>query len=82
MKAWQLQEAKSRFSELVQNAQAGEAQVVTKHGKEVAVVLDYLRYLELTGGKRSVRETLKGAPDLTELGLERDRTPVPVTRFE
>jgi len=82
VKAWQLQEAKSRFSELVQNAQAGEAQVVTKHGKEVAVVLDYLRYLELTGGKRSVREALKGAPDLTELGLERDRTPVPVTRFE
>jgi len=82
VKAWQLQEAKSRFSELVQNAQAGEAQVVTKHGKEVAVVLDYLRYLELTGGKRSVREALKGGPDLTELGLERDRTPVPVTRFE
>lgn len=30
---WQLQEAKARFSEVVDRAMAGEAQVVTRRGR-------------------------------------------------
>ena len=81
MKTWQLQDAKSHFSEVVKKAQAGEAQVVTKHGKEVAVVLDYARYLELTDGKCSLLDSFKGAPDLSMLNLERDKTPVRVVKL-
>ena len=69
MKRWELRNAESRFSELVQNAQQGETQVVTEHGKEVAVVLSYGRYLELAGRKRSALDGFTGAPDLSELGL-------------
>lgn len=82
MKTWQLQNAKSHFSELVQKAQTGEAQVVTKHGREVAVVLDYKRYLELTSSKLSVLDSFKDAPDLSVLKLERDKTSVPVINLE
>lgn len=78
MKKWELQNAESRFGELVQNAEQGEAQVVTEYGKEVAVVLSYGRYLELAGRQRSALDSFRGAPDLSELGLGRDQSPVPV----
>lgn len=82
MKLWQLQDAKSRFSEVVKNAQAGEAQVVTRNGEEVAVVVGYDDYLDLIAGKRSILETLGSGPDLSALELERDRTPVRAIELE
>ena len=45
-KTWQVQEAKQRFSELVDCAINDGPQVVTRHGKEVVVVVnvnDYVR---------------------------------------
>jgi antitoxin Phd len=38
METWQLQEAKNKFSEVVNLAVAGRPQVVTRHGKPVAVI--------------------------------------------
>lgn len=76
MKSWQLHEAKSRFSEVVRGAEFGEVQVVTKHGRKVAVVLDYQRYLQLTATTRSVWQSLEGSPDLSELNLVRNQEPV------
>ena len=55
-----------------------QAQVVTEHGKEVAIVLSYGRYLELAGRQRSALDSFRGLPELSELNLERDRSPVPV----
>ena len=37
--SWSLQEAKNRFSAVVDAALAGEPQVVTRHGKRVVVVV-------------------------------------------
>ena len=78
MKTWSLQDAKGRFSEVVQNVQGGEMQIVTKHSKEVAVVLGYETYLELAGRRRSALDSFRSVPELSELDLERDRSPVPV----
>ena len=39
MDTWQLQEAKNKFSEVVNLAQKGRPQLVTRHGKPVAVVM-------------------------------------------
>lgn len=72
-RVWQLQDAKSRFSEVVEKAVSGEAQVVTKRGEKVVVVIDYARYLELTGQTKSLLEVLRGEPPYTEeLVIERD----------
>jgi prevent-host-death family protein len=46
---WQVQEAKQRFSEVLRAAAAGEAQIVTRHGEEVAVVIDIAEYRHLRG---------------------------------
>ena len=46
---WQLQEAKNKFSELVDRAAEGEAQVVTRRGKRTAVLVSASEYDRLVG---------------------------------
>ncbi|MFI6300951.1 type II toxin-antitoxin system Phd/YefM family antitoxin [Amycolatopsis thailandensis] len=51
---WQVQDAKQRLSELLRRAAAEGPQFVTKHGEEVAVVLDIADYRRLAGGSEAV----------------------------
>jgi prevent-host-death family protein len=46
-KRWQLQEAKNRFSQLVEDALREGAQTVTRHGKDAVVVLSMDEYRKL-----------------------------------
>jgi antitoxin Phd len=74
--AWQLQEAKQKFSELVRRAEREGPQVVTRHGEEVVVVVpaeEYRRMSGRDGEKMSFKEFLMSAPDLSVLDLERPR---------
>jgi len=72
---WQVQEAKQKFSELVQKAIDEGPQVVTKHGKEVAVVLSKVEYERLNGNGHLMdfKEFLRSGPDLSLLDLERQK---------
>lgn len=56
---WQLQEAKARFSEVVERALKGEPQLVLRRGKKAVVVLDWETYARLTGEEASVLEALR-----------------------
>ena len=75
VKTWQLQEAKNKFSQVVKDA-ADAAQVVTKHGKEVVVVLSYEEYRKLMASKPKLSTFFRESPlfDL-DLDLTRDTTP-------
>ena len=44
---WSLQDAKNRFSSVVDAARHGKPQVVTKHGKPAVVVVDVAEYARL-----------------------------------
>ena len=72
--AWQLQEAKNKFSNLVERAQQEGPQIVTKHGKEAVVVLSVDDYKKITKPKESLVVFLQKSPlgDL-ELDLSRDK---------
>lgn len=74
---WQVQEAKQRFSEVIRAAEAGEPQIVTKHGEEVAVVMDIAEYRRLRGEPVSLMEYLREDPilddDYADFVLERRR---------
>lgn len=59
---WQLQEAKSRLSELVQSAQHCGAQTITRHGKPVAVVLSAQAYSQLQP-RRKIVDVLRACPE-------------------
>lgn len=69
--AWQVQEAKQKFSALVQKAIDEGPQVVTRHGEEVVVVVAKAEYEKLKGRKRDFKEFLLNGPDLSLLDLER-----------
>jgi len=58
-KYWQLQDAKNRFSHLVNLAKSLGPQIVTKHGKEVAVILSISEYKKLIKPKTSLVKFFK-----------------------
>jgi prevent-host-death family protein len=70
---WHLQNAKNKFSQLVQEAQKGDPQIVTRNGKPVVYVIDYDRYHELLATKTpDKKEVLQNRPHRElELDLER-----------
>ena len=73
--AWQLQEAKNKFSNLVERAQKEGPQVVTKHGKEAVVVLSADDFRKLTRSKTSLRQFLQKSPLAgIELDISRDKS--------
>ncbi|MEV0621055.1 type II toxin-antitoxin system Phd/YefM family antitoxin [Nonomuraea sp. NPDC050404] len=69
---WQVQEAKQRFSEVLRRAHDEGPQIVTRHGQDVAVILDMEEYRQLTGKQSDFKEFLLSAPDLSLLDLSRD----------
>lgn len=59
---WTLAEAKARFSEVVDRAQQGNAQTVTRHGTPAAVVMSVAEYERLRAAQRSFKEFLLSVP--------------------
>jgi prevent-host-death family protein len=70
--AWQIQEAKAKFSELVQKAIDDGPQTVTRRGKDVAVVLSAEEYRSLRAGQIDFKEFLTLLP-LDGVDLERSK---------
>ena len=79
---WQLQDAKNRFSELVEKAINFGPQTVTKRGVEAVVVLSFDEYKKLTKPKSNLVDFFKNSPlhDI-ELDLERDKNLPRVIEF-
>ena len=69
---WQVQDAKQRFSEVLRAAEAGEPQIVTRHGVEVAVVMDISEYRHLRGEAVGLMDYLRAEP-LLDVDLEIER---------
>jgi prevent-host-death family protein len=69
---WQVQEAKQRFSEVVQRTLDEGPQVVTRHGQEVVVMISAEEYQRLTGRVPDCKEFLLSGPDLDALDIQRD----------
>jgi prevent-host-death family protein len=71
---WQLQDAKNRFSELVDTALAAGPQVVTRRGKDAVVVVPVEAFRRLTRPRASLVEFFAGSPLRgARLDLTRDR---------
>lgn len=70
---WQLQEAKSRFSELVDRVLNEGAQVVTRRGEKTVVVISYEEYDRMTRANENLSDFLLQSPLAgSELRIERD----------
>jgi len=74
-KIWQLQEAKNKFSQVVNEALNKGPQVVTRRGKEIVVILSREDYGRLKKSQSGVVEFFQSSPLVgVELDLERDKT--------
>ena len=72
---WQLQDAKSKFSELVDRTLAQGVQIVTRRGKRAIVVMSFEEYVRLTYQSGSLAHFLLASPlSGSELVIERDKT--------
>ncbi len=59
---WQVQEAKARFSELLDRTLKEGAQTVTRHGKPVAVMVSVEEYRRMRRRRKSLKALLAAAP--------------------
>ena len=71
MHTWQLQEAKSRFSEVVDRTLKEGPQMVTRRGEEAVVILAADEYRRLSGQTPRLMDCLLNAPRGEPLVLER-----------
>lgn len=72
---WQLQEAKNKFSNLVDKAHHDGPQVVTRHGKESVVIIAIEDYQKLNKPKSDLVSFFKKSPlSGINLDLTRDKS--------
>lgn len=72
MNGWILQDAKARFSELVNECIADGPQFVSRHGKPAVVVISQSQYEKLTAPRTTLKDFFRSAPQ-AELDLTRDK---------
>ena len=72
MKTWALQDAKSRLSELVEQACGSGPQIISKRGRETVVVLSIADYQKLARRKTGLADLLSRAPK-ADLAIARDK---------
>lgn len=74
MHTWQIQQAKTHFSELVRATEQAGPQAITWHGRSVAVVLSSADYERLTGAGQSLVDFMQRSPlaEAPDIELDRD----------
>lgn len=70
---WQLQQAKTHLSEVIEEAQSRGPQIITRHGAERAVVLSIGDYRALVAHKPNLIEYLLGGPKVEGFEIEPSR---------
>ncbi len=68
-RVWQLQEAKNRFSEVVEEAIKHGPQVITKRGVETVVILSTAEYRKMTISRTKLSDFFRESP-LCEVDLD------------
>lgn len=71
---WQIQEAKAKFSQLIEDANIKGYQTITKQGEPVAVILSKKEFDKITQSKTSLLNFFKAAPcQEIELNIQRSK---------
>lgn len=81
MQKWALQDAKSKFSEVVRLAVNEQPQTITLRGEEVAVLLSKEEYEALISSKPTFLELMQTSP-FKDLNIEFEREESPPREIE
>lgn len=68
-RVWQIQEAKNKLSEVVDEAIKHGPQVITKRGVETVIVLSYAEYRKAMLNQKKLSDFFRESP-LAEAGLD------------
>ncbi len=73
IRTWQLQEAKNKFSRVVDNAVNSGPQIITKRGVEVVIVISCAEYQKMMASRGSLSTFFRDSPLVgADLDLARD----------
>jgi len=72
LKTWQLQEAKNKFSQVVDEAKRSGPQIITRRGAKTAVVISFEDYRRITAQHKKLSTFFQESP-LAAAGLELER---------
>lgn len=76
-RTWQLQDAKSKLSKVVNQALNEGPQIITRHGDQVVVVISYEEYTRLLKPSTDLVDFFRASPLVgIDLDLERDHSPL------
>jgi prevent-host-death family protein len=79
---WSLQDAKNRFSEVVERARTEGVQLVTRHGKDAVVIVSSEQWAEMQGKEQSLAAFLLESPlKDAELDIVRDTSGMRAVEF-
>jgi antitoxin Phd len=74
MHMWQLQEAKNRLSEVVDEAMKNGPQVITRRGAEAVVVIAFADYRKMVAKQQKLTDFFRESPfSGLEIDLSRDK---------
>jgi prevent-host-death family protein len=74
---WQLQDAKNKFSEVIEDALSEGPQVITRRGKETAVILSISDYRRMLLAGKKLSQFFQDSPLVgLDLDLARDTSPL------
>lgn len=73
MATWQVQEAKTRLSEVIERARTEGPQTITRHGADRAIVLSIEDYSALVAHRPDFKTHLLGGPKVDVFSIDRDR---------
>ena len=66
---WQIQEAKNKLSEVINEAIKHGPQIITKHGVEAVIVLSYAEYRKAMLNQKKLSDFFRKSP-LAEINLD------------
>lgn len=69
MKVWPVQDAKARFSEMLETCVAEGPQIVTKRGEEAAVLVPAAQWRRMTAAQPSLKVLLMSDAGRGEIGI-------------
>lgn len=73
MRKWQVQEAKSKFSEFMEKTLQEGPQVVTRYGENLTVMISFEAYREKFEPKRTIVDLLLNGPKGDDIDIERSK---------
>ena len=71
---WRLEEAKAKFSQMVDQAMKGQPQRVTRRGKDAVVVVNAEHWDALNGAGLTAYELIRTAPKFEDFELDVERS--------